>query len=210
MESTFRDTCPDDLNVIETFGAGPDGLPRWPAHRARLIATCGRLGIAPDLEIVDAAVAVLDLSVPLRVRLTVDLDGGLNVMALPAGKTPVQWRIGLADHVVDGDDPWLGVKTTQRALYDSVRAALPDGLDEVIFTNKAGFVTEGTITNVFVQRAGVLLTPPLSDGVLPGVLRAELLADGSAKEAQLRWADVAAAEDVFVGNSLRGLIRAVV
>lgn len=208
MESTFRDTCPHDLNVIETFGAGPDGLPRWPAHRARLIATCARLGIAPDPEIVDAAVAVLDLSVPLRVRLTVDLDGGLNVMALPAGKTPDQWRIGLADDVVDGDDPWFGVKTTQRALYDSARSALPDGLDEVIFTNQAGFVTEGTITNVFVQRAGVLLTPPLSDGVLPGVLRAELLADGRAKEAQLRWADVVAGEVVFVGNSLRGLIRA--
>jgi len=41
-------------------------------------------------------------------------------------------------------------------------------------------------------------------------LRAELLNDGRAQEAQLRWANVLAAEDVFVGNSLRGLIRAVV
>ncbi|MCO4846565.1 MAG: aminotransferase class IV [Yoonia sp.] len=210
MESTFRDTCPDDLRVIETFGAGPDGMPRWPAHRARLIATCARLGIAPDLEIVDAAVAVLDMSVPLRVRLTVDLSGGLNVMAVPAGATPDQWRIGLADQMVDADDPWFAVKTTHRALYDSARAALPTGLDEVIFVNQAGFVSEGTITNVFVQRDGILLTPPLSDGVLSGVLRASLLADSRAIEAQLRWADVVAAEAVFVGNSLRGLIRAVV
>jgi len=210
MESTFRDTYPEDLRVIETFGAGPDGMPRWPAHRARLIATCARLGIVPDLELVDAAVAVLDVSVPMRVRLTVDLTGGLNVEAVPAGKTPDQWRIGLAAHVVDAGDPWFSVKTTQRALYDSTRAALPNGLNEVIFVNQAGFVTEGTITNVFVQRDGVLLTPPLSDGVLPGVLRAELVNDGRAKEAQLRWVDFLAAEAVFVGNSLRGLIRAVI
>ena len=210
MESTFRDTCPDDLNVIETFGAAPDGMPRWPAHRARLIGTCARLGITLDLEIVDAAIAVLDLSVSMRVRLTVDLDGGLNVAAVPAGKTPDQWKIGLADQVVDADDPWFAVKTTQRALYDSARAALPIGLLEVIFVNQAGFVSEGTITNVFVKNNGILLTPPLSDGVLPGILRAELLDDGRAQETQLRWADVLSAKDVFVGNSLRGLIRAVV
>ena len=90
MESTFRDTCPHDLRVIETFGAGPDGMLRWPAHRERLIATSARLGIVPDLEIVDAAVAVLDMSVPLRVRLTVDLDGGLNVEAVPVGRPPTE------------------------------------------------------------------------------------------------------------------------
>lgn len=210
MESTFRDTCPRDLKVIETFGAGPSGVHRWAAHRARLIATCARLGITPDLEIVDAAVAVLDLSVPMRVRLTVDLDGGLNVAAVPLGKTPDQWRIGLADQVVDADDPWFSVKTTQRALYDNTRAALPIGLDEVIFVNQAGFVSEGTITNVFVKKDGILLTPPILDGVLPGILRSELLDDGRAKEAQLRWADIVSAEAVLVGNSLRGLIRAVV
>lgn len=210
MESTLRDTCPHDLRVIETFGACPDGLPRWPAHRARLIVTCARLGIVPDLELVDAAVAVLDVSVPMRVRLTVDLTGGLNVEAVPVGKAPDQWRIGLADHVVHADDPWFTVKTTHREIYDSARAALPNGLDEVVFVNQSGFVSEGTITNVFVQKGDILLTPALSNGVLPGILRAELLNDGRAQEAQLRWANVLAAEDVFVGNSLRGLIRAVV
>ena len=210
MESTLRDTCPHDLRVIETFGACPDGLPRWPAHRARLIVTCARLGIVPDLELVDAAVAVLDVFVPMRVRLTVDLTGGLNVEAVPVGKAPDQWRIGLADHVVHADDPWFTVKTTHREIYDSARAALPNDLDEVVFVNQSGFVSEGTITNVFVQKGDILLTPALSDGVLPGILRAELLNDGRAQEAQLRWADVLAAEDVFVGNSLRGLIRAVV
>jgi branched-subunit amino acid aminotransferase/4-amino-4-deoxychorismate lyase len=83
-------------------------------------------------------------------------------------------------------------------------------LDEVIFVNQAGFVSEGTITNVFVKKDGILLTPPIFDGVLPGILRSELLDDGRAKEAQLRWADIVSAEAVLVGNSLRGLIRAVV
>ncbi|MGB8622576.1 MAG: aminotransferase class IV, partial [Paracoccaceae bacterium] len=103
---------------------------------------------------------------------------------------------------------WLGVKTTRRALYDAARAALPDGLDELLYLNQRGEVCEGTITNIFFETGQGLLTPPLSCGLLPGVLRAELLAQGRAREAVLRPADLGTARAVFVGNSLRGLIRA--
>ena len=209
MESAFRDTCPSDLKVIETFGIGPNGATRWPAHRARLITTCARLAIALDLEAVDAAVARLDRSVPLRVRLTVDLTGALRVVTVAITSAPEHWRIGLADQIVDEKDPWFTVKTTHRSLYDRTRAALPVGLDEVIFINRSGFVSEGTVTTIFVQMNGVLLTPPLSAGVLPGILRATLLKSFDVKEAHVRWADVEAAQAVFVGNSLRGLIRAI-
>jgi 4-amino-4-deoxychorismate lyase len=55
---------------------------------------------------------------------------------------------------------------------------------------------------------GVLLTPPLRCGLLPGVLRGELLESGKAKEAMLTEEDLRRANAIFVGNSLRGLIRA--
>ena len=81
--------------------------------------------------------------------------------------------------------------------------------DEVILLNERGEVCEGTITNVFVDIGdGVLVTPALACGLLPGVLRGELLDAGRAREAVLSPADLMDAKALFVGNSLRGLIPA--
>ena len=69
-----------------------------------------------------------------------------------------------------------------------------------------GLVTEGSVTNVFVERDGKLLTPPAALGLLPGILRGELLAEGRALEAELTLDDLAAG--FFIGNGLRGLLPA--
>ena len=106
------------------------------------------------------------------------------------------------------DDPWLGVKSTQRAIYDAARANLPSELDELIYCNDDGWLCEGTITNIFVDQGEGLLTPPLDCGVLPGVLREELLEMGRAREVRLRLNDLAICDRIYVGNSLRGLIPA--
>ena len=75
--------------------------------------------------------------------------------------------------------------------------------------NERGEVCEGTITNIFVDRGdGRLLTPALGCGLLPGVLRGELIDTGKATEAVLTVEDLRAAKAIFVGNSLRGLIAA--
>ena len=79
--------------------------------------------------------------------------------------------------------------------------------DEVLFLNERGELAEGARSNVFVRRKGVLLTPPLAAGLLPGRLREELLAKGEAVEATLTEADLQG--EVYFGNSLRGLVRAV-
>ena len=95
-------------------------------------------------------------------------------------------------------------KTSLRALYDEARAEA--GAAEVVFVDEPGFVTEGSWSNIFVEREGVLLTPPASLGLLPGVLRAELIEKGRAVESHLRLADLAGG--FFIGNALRGLIPA--
>ena len=74
--------------------------------------------------------------------------------------------------------------------------------DEMIFRNERGELTEGARSNIFVRRAEHLLTPPLSAGLLPGVLRAELLDSGRCEEAVLTEDDLKAG---FFGNSLRGI-----
>src|SRR5690606_16981568 len=102
---------------------------------------------------------------------------------------------------------WLQVKSSRRAAYDAARAALPPGLDEVVFLNERGEVCDGTITTLFFDAGGGLRTPPLSSGLLPGVLREEMLAQGRCREAVLHAADLGRVQ-LWLGNSLRGLVRA--
>ena len=84
-------------------------------------------------------------------------------------------------------------------------ATLPaDGsVFDAVFLNERGEVAEGARSTVFVERDGVLLTPSLTSGALPGVLRAHLLASGKAREAVLWPADLSAG--FWLGNALRGL-----
>ena len=108
---------------------------------------------------------------------------------------------------LDPDDPWLRVKTSVRGRYDRARAALPAGIDEWLFLNSRGEVCEGTITNVFVAREGVLLTPPLACGLLPGRAARPAAARGAGARGGAA-AGGPRGRPVFVGNSLRGLIPA--
>jgi len=141
---------------------------------------------------------------PARLRLTLDREGRVEwtTAALPPAKA--EWRVGLAAERLRSDDPWLRVKSTRRETYDRARAALPEALDEVIFLNERGEVCDGSITSVFFDRGQGMRTPPLSSGLLPGVLRAEL----GCPEAVLRAEDLPEVR-LWVGNALRGLIPAV-
>jgi len=104
-------------------------------------------------------------------------------------------------------------KTTNRAFYEDELARLnaETGCDEVIFLNERGEVTEGSRHNVFVRHGDQLLTPPIFAGVLPGTLRQELIEAGDPPvvERTLTLEDLANADEVYLGNSVRGLVPAV-
>jgi 4-amino-4-deoxychorismate lyase len=199
---SFGDT--EGVRLIETLLWDGTRFPRLPLHLARLAQGAARLGFACDPGMVAAALSGAVGAAPLRVRLTLGADGGAEVTVAPLPPAKPAWRLGLAATRLHSADPWLGVKSTRRAAYDAARAALPEGLDEVVFRNERDEVCDGTITTVFFDRGQGMRTPPLSSGLLPGVLRAEL---GCAEE-------VLPARDLpqvrlWVGNALRGLIPAV-
>jgi para-aminobenzoate synthetase/4-amino-4-deoxychorismate lyase len=126
----------------------------------------------------------------------------IEVAPLPAVPTgPI--AVEIISIPVSRADFRLRHKTTDRAFYDDAR----DGVFEVLF-DRDGQLTEGSFTSLFVERDGVLLTPPLGLGLLPGVLRGELLDSGRAVEAVLTRADLA--DGFFLGNALRGLMPACV
>ena len=114
---------------------------------------------------------------------------------------PPHWTFRLAQQRTNSGDALLRHKTSWREPYDQPH---PD-CDELVFCNERGELTEGARSNLFVRRGDVLLTPPLEAGLLPGVLRAELIGQGRAQEAVLTPDDLDG--EVYFGNSLRGLIR---
>ncbi len=205
MEGPFRDP---DLRLIETFGWTGAAYPRLPLHQARMAASAAALDFPFDPAGFAAALPLSPGAAPLRLRLTLDRQGQFDLTAAALPPNPPHWRLAIAPDPITAADPRLAHKTTDRACYDQARAALPDGIHELIFLNERGEAAEGTITNLFFDLGAGLMTPPLSSGCLPGCLRAELLATAAAREAILTARDLPRAR-LWMGNSLRGLIPAV-
>ena len=110
---------------------------------------------------------------------------------------------------VDARDPHRLHKTTRRELYNrEFQRAAELGCYDILFTNTAGEVTEGAITNIFLRRKKnkPLLTPPTGCGLLEGTYRRMLLEQGKAIEQVLRMEDLLKAEELYLANSVRGLV----
>lgn len=149
----------------------------------------------------------------MRVRLLLDAEGKLTIEAnaLPQDE-PQTLRFALSEHRVSSLESLLYHKTTRREFYESALERLRAlcGVDEVVFQNERGELTEGSRTNLFIERAGMLFTPPVESGLLAGTLRRALLADAArpCREAVLTPADFETADAIYLGNSVRGLLRA--
>ncbi len=147
-----------------------------------------------------------------RVRLVLDKTGTVHITWSPMDDEhhlPV--KFDLSNRPVCSKDTFLYHKTTCRPLYKRERKRITaTDLFETVFTNEREQLTEGTISNLFLrfETGGRLLTPPVSSGLLNGTLRAELLARGRARECVLYPNDLLAAAEIFLGNSVRGLLRA--
>jgi len=203
------------FRLIETmrWGAG-EGFHLLGRHLRRLRSSSGYFGFVFDEARIRSALsaAVAQKDGPQRVRLTVGPRGDAEVEAAafaPSAPDTV-WRYAFAPSPVDSGDWRVHHKTTRRDFYDDAMAAAQaqSQCDEVVFLNERGEVTEGSRTNVFVERDGIWLTPPLSCGLLDGCLRRELIESGPQRviERVLRPEDLRQG-NVWFGNSLRGLVR---
>ena len=196
------------FDLIETMAFDPlHGLMRLDAHIARLRASAAQLGFAFDRHTArnELQAATFKLRTAARVRLLLAPSGALAVEVAPMPPAPAGIvEVALTPLPVSACDFRLRHKTSDRGFYDDARAAA--GSFEVAFTDADGFLTEGSFTSLFVERGAALLTPPLARGLLPGVLRQTLIAEGRAVEADLRPDDLAGG--FLIGNALRGLLPA--
>ena len=199
-------TAPFDL--VETMRWEPRaGFLRLDRHLARLKASARHWGYPYDGHAIGNLLqqACAPRGDAKRVRLLLAPSGEMAVQTSSAPSPPTEpVAVALAPLPVAADDPRLAHKTSDRAFYDDAR--VDSGAFEVVFVNPDGRVTEGSFTNVFVERDGALVTPPLANGLIPGVLRAELLGQGRAVEGDLIPSDLSGG--FLIGNSLRGLTHA--
>ncbi len=216
LKMKFLTDPPLRFELIETLLHEP-GKGYWllDHHLARLSSSAAHFAFKLDVAKVEKALADAVKGREgerLRVRLLLDAPGNVTVTVAdqPAQGPGYAMRYVVSPTRVSSADPFLAHKTTRRELYDGEWMRFHDeaGADEVVYLNERGELAEGSRTNVFIQRGGKLLTPPLSAGLLPGTLRADLLASGRAVESTLTEADLTSGDPIYLGNSVRGLVRA--
>jgi para-aminobenzoate synthetase/4-amino-4-deoxychorismate lyase len=190
-KASFLDLDPALPTLLETMRLEGGRVALLDGHLARLSASAHWHGIPFDPGTARARVAALAG------------DARLPLPGPGAGPAPVAF----SREPVDRRDPALFHKTTRRAPYERRRAERPD-LFDVLLVNGEGEVTESTIANLVVELDGEQVTPPLDAGLLPGVLRAALIARGEVRERALRPADVLRARRIWLVNALRGRLEA--
>ncbi len=145
-----------------------------------------------------------------KVRLLLSRTGEIKLshqhLDPPAGNSEIG-NIAIADERTNSADKFFYHKTTHRRLYDvASQRARELGLADFIFLNERGEVSEGAISNVFVEKAGKLYTPPISAGILAGVYRAHIFeTNPNAKERVLKLEDLKKAERIWICNAVRGM-----
>jgi para-aminobenzoate synthetase/4-amino-4-deoxychorismate lyase len=215
LKARFLTGLTNDFELFETMRAARDGIAYRDLHLARLEKSAAYFGFAFDrdaaLTAIDNACCELGEGV-FRMRLALSQDGAMSIQAAPLVPLHEPVKVLLATDPMRSDDLFLRHKTSVRGRYDAAwRDAEACGAFDTLFFNERGELTEGGRSNVFVKLEGRWFTPPLSSGVLPGVMRSVLLADPTwaASERVMTRETLESAEEVAVCNALRGSLRTV-
>ncbi|MCB2109201.1 MAG: aminotransferase class IV [Rhodobacteraceae bacterium] len=214
--------------LFETMAVKGGVVRRLDRHLARLHEGVAILGIPIEYDdeqlsrlIADTA-AANDLS-DASVRLTLTRGPGPRGVMTPKDATPTLMITAVPLAVLDGPVKLVIASGTRRNeqsplsrvkslnYLDNIlarREAAARDADDAILLNTQGRVAETSIANIFALIDGGLVTPPITDGALPGVARADVIALARAEEKTLSPLDLKRASEVFVTNALG--LRAVV
>jgi len=215
--------------LFETMHAYNSTVFRLDRHIQRMVNSANTLGLSLDaVELTNAVqdtVRVNNLQ-EARIRLTVSAGAGHpvadlascskpTVMVVAIPYTPLSpetyekgYRMVISEIRRNSRSPVAVMKKTDYLesilAKQSARAA---GADDALFLNDRGYLTEGTANNIFIVSKGLLKTPPVVAGVLPGITRAVILEMARAtaisnKETNIRLAALFTADEVFLTSSL--------
>lgn len=195
-------------DLLETMAFDPlEGIRLLELHLERLKASASALGFSFDRHDVrnELQAATFRLRDRSRLRLLVSRRGSIAIEVREHRTWPQAiMQVAIVPRNAPADDPRLAHKTTDRSLYrDALRRG---GTYEVLMTDERGFLTEGCFSSLFIERGDKLVTPPLSRGLLPGILRQSLIEMGEAIEGDIRLHELE--KGFFIGNAARGMVAA--
>ncbi|MSN25447.1 MAG: aminodeoxychorismate synthase component I [Geobacter sp.] len=198
-----------DFQLIESLRCQNGACTLLERHLMRLEASAEYFGFAFDLD--ETRQLINDHAARLsgvhKLRLLLSDDGALQISSEALQEADSALRVAFSPVRVDSEDIFRYHKSSRRELLDKARTNCP-ACDEVLFLNERGEVTEGSYHTLVIKLDGVLLTPPLDSGLLPGVLREESLANGDISEKVLYPEQLLQAEELWLINSVRGWRRA--
>jgi para-aminobenzoate synthetase/4-amino-4-deoxychorismate lyase len=210
LKSEFLTRREEPFQLLETI-LWNDGYSLLPLHLERIESSARYFGFSFDPNAFLAALEnvgkQLTSGVRTKVRLLLDRSGRLMVTHVPVTVEPAGiGKIMVSAVRTSSGDRFLRHKTSRRLLYDQqYEQALRQGCEDVLFLNERGEVTEGAISNVFIEKEGQWFTPPVACGLLPGIYRRHLLETKPATgEKALQLEDLAGADAVYICNAVRG------
>jgi para-aminobenzoate synthetase/4-amino-4-deoxychorismate lyase len=193
-----------------------DGYSFLPLHLERMESSAAYFGFNFDrasiLEALEDVGKRLACGARTKVRVLLERSGAVKVTHTSVAEQTGSGTVTISTIRVSSSDRFLRHKTTRRRLYDEqYQQALLQGYDEVLFLNERNEVTEGAISNVFVEKDGQWFTPQVECGLLPGNYRRHLLeTKPAAAERRLHLEDLASADAVYICNAVRGCRRVTV
>ncbi len=217
LKAGFLTRAEEPFSLIESL-LWQRGYPFIELHLDRLEDSSEFFGFACDRTAVKVALLTVANSFPnqppRKVRLLLDFDGNFHIedeeiQEISDTEPPRIGRVRIASQRTDPDDRFFFHKTTRRPLYDNAsKAAKEAGFDDVLFLNTRGEISEGAVNNVFIEKNGRWLTPPVSCGLLPGIYRRHLLETRRDIEERILYLrDLRTADAIYLTNAVRGLRR---
>ncbi len=223
-KAAFMQNASHGFELLETLRLAKGEYAWLERHVQRLMSSASVLGFDIHEEKIRNALhehARLHTGETRRVRMLVTragsititsetLDAKMPIWSKPASPLPFEpsttRKIALATTPVHRHERALHHKTTRRTVYDTHRQQHPNAFD-VLLWNQQQELTEFTYGSLVVEIDGEWLTPSLASGLLPGVMRAELIARGEIIERVVHVDDLSRAQSVWFINSVRGWVR---
>ena len=211
------------FHLFETMGIFGGEIARLGRHLSRLENSARFWSFQFDRRAIETYLEDLlnatEVNQSWRLRLQLNRCGAISHALFPLSSLKPSPRIerdseqsleavhlSLSSTRVDSKDPFLIHKTSQRVAYDRAIAEVPEGVSPIL-VNERGHITESAIANIVYEIDGDLFTPPLSDGLLPGVLRDQLVDEGAIVERSLAVDEMHRVEAWWLVSSLRGWRR---
>jgi len=216
LKARFLTGLPAQFSLFETMYATKEQGCRYvDRHLKRLQKSAHYFGVPLNLPEIEKQIKMTcaGFAGHTSYRLKLTVDGAGQIQIYHAALVPITGPVDviLATTLQHSRSIWLQHKTTQRAEYDQAwKTAESQGAFDMLFCNEHGELTEGARSNVLVKIEGRWYTPPLTAGVLPGVMRSVLMDDSTweLSERTIRLGQLNDVEEIALCNALRGVLPA--